>query len=273
MVRRQKRVSSLATNHLPFHSNGLSFTEATYLHDFRMSIHAHEEAQIIFIITGTVLDERKRQTFLQEPATLIFLQSGELHSTTSLKGFKSFQLSITPQWLKRLPRYSFEELPARDRHPLPVRLASRMYREFCYRDHLTPLVLEGLLLQLLGEILRQPNERSLRPRWLKKVTDLLHDQFSAKLSLESIAEHAGVHPAHLSRTFRRHHLCTLGEYVRNLRIERAKHSLANSGASLCEIALAVGYSDQSHFSAAFKRNTGFTPCQFRKSVGGALITR
>ena len=266
--------SSAAARHLPIHSNGLSFAEATYPLDFRMSTHAHEEAQIIFIITGTVLDERKRQTLLQEPATLIFLQPGELHGTKSPNGFKSFQLNITPQWLKRLHESAtFENCPTRDRHPFPIRLALRMCREFRHRDKLTPLVLEGLLLQLLGEILRLPNENRLGPRWLKRVTDLLHDQFTENLSLEFIADQVGIHPAHLSRTFRRHFMCTLGEYVRDLRIERAKHCLANSDASLCEIALAAGYSDQSHFSAAFKRSTGFTPRQFRKSLSAALIPR
>ena len=42
--------------------------------------------------------------------------------------------------------------------------------------------------------------------------------------------------------------------------------LAQSDTPLAEIALAVGYSDQSHFATAFKRQTGFTPSQFRKML-------
>src|SRR5262245_32861948 len=106
-----------------------------------MPMHAHAEAQIILIVAGSVLDQRKHQSFFQEPATLVFLQTGEPHATKTLGGFKSFQLSITPQWLKRLPQHSaFASCPSRDRHPLPISLASKMYREFQCRDQLTPLV-------------------------------------------------------------------------------------------------------------------------------------
>ena len=73
-----------------------------------------------------------------------------------------------------------------------------------------------------------------------------------------------VHPTHLCRAFRRHYRCTPGDYIRQLRIERARQYLAGSDTPLAEIALRVGYSDQGHFAAAFKRLTGFTPSQFRK---------
>src|SRR5262249_338018 len=160
-------------------------------HEFRMPMHAHAEAQIIFLLAGTVLDQRNHQSFLQEPATLIFLQAGELHATKSLPGFKSFQLSIDPKWLTRLLQHStFVNCPSRDRHPLPIILVSKMYREFRHRDHLTPLVLEGLLLQLLAEVLRLPTERQPGPKWLKQVAELLHDRFDENLSLDFIAMQA-----------------------------------------------------------------------------------
>jgi AraC-like DNA-binding protein len=73
-----------------------------------------------------------------------------------------------------------------------------------------------------------------------------------------------VHPTHLCRAFRRHYRCTLADYVRQQRIERARQYLAEADTPLTEIALRVGYSDQSHFATAFKRLTGFTPSQFRK---------
>jgi AraC family transcriptional regulator len=95
---------------------------------------------------------------------------------------------------------------------------------------------------------------------------LLHDQFLERISLTAAASFAGVHPAHLSRAFRSYYVCTLSDYLRHLRLEQAKRELTTSSTPLSEIALAAGYSDQSHFSTAFRRHTGFSPGQFRRSV-------
>jgi AraC-like DNA-binding protein len=56
----------------------------------------------------------------------------------------------------------------------------------------------------------------------------------------------------------------VGELIRRRRVEHACDLLAHSDLSLAEIALACGFSDQSHFSMMFKRHTGITPSKFRK---------
>jgi AraC family transcriptional regulator len=68
----------------------------------------------------------------------------------------------------------------------------------------------------------------------------------------------------LSREFRRYYSCTVGEYVRHLRIEYACRLLSASNASLAEIALAAGFFDQSHFARNFKWQTGMTPHEYRR---------
>jgi AraC-like DNA-binding protein len=71
----------------------------------------------------------------------------------------------------------------------------------------------------------------------------------------------------LARAFRKHHGCTVGEYVRQLRVERAMERLARSDDSLAAIALDVGFADFSHFARVFKRQTGTTPGRFRHELG------
>jgi AraC family transcriptional regulator len=89
--------------------------------------------------------------------------------------------------------------------------------------------------------------------------------FSESLTLAGVAASVGVHPVHLARVFRQHYRCTIGEYVRQVRIEFASRELSVSDAPLAEIAFTSGFSDQSHFSKTFKRLTGQTPAQFRKA--------
>jgi len=146
-------------------------------------------------------------------------------------------------------------------------LASRIYKEFRLMDGASPLAIEGLMLELTAELSRSKlvAERQL-PHWLEEAKDLVHAHFPENLSLAGVARAVNVHPVHLARAFRRHFHCTLGEYVRHLRIEFASRELSMSDTPLVEIALAAGFTHQSHFSRIFKRHTGMTPSAFRASL-------
>jgi AraC family transcriptional regulator len=146
-----------------------------------------------------------------------------------------------------------------------------MHREFRRRDDLTPLALEGMLLELVAELARgaAPRGRTEAPRWLRAATDFLHAHCAETITAEAVAAAAGVHPSHLMRAFRRHHGCTVGEYVRRLRVECALRLLHASDAPLAQIALDAGFCDQAHFSRAFKAHFGVSPGEFRRRSGRA----
>ena len=76
----------------------------------------------------------------------------------------------------------------------------------------------------------------------------------------------GIHPSHLMESFRQHYHCTLGDYVRQLRIEYATHLLSASDLPASQIAHTAGFADQSHFCRTFKRLTGMTPTEFKKAT-------
>jgi AraC family transcriptional regulator len=136
-------------------------------------------------------------------------------------------------------------------------------------DPVGPLAIEGLMLELLVETSRRRENVSERkpPHWLRQARDLVNDRFAENLSLDDIAATVKVHPSHLARVFRQQYGCSIGEYTRQLRLDHARHELSTSEASLLEIAVASGFSDQSHFSKAFKRHTGLTPTEFRRIFG------
>ena len=70
----------------------------------------------------------------------------------------------------------------------------------------------------------------------------------------------------LARGFRKAYGCSVGAYLRRLRLARAAERLAESEYTLAEIALEAGFADQSHFSNLFRRETGVSPSAFRRSV-------
>jgi AraC family transcriptional regulator len=96
----------------------------------------------------------------------------------------------------------------------------------------------------------------------------LRDGFLAPVRLETLARELDVHPSHLARSFRESHGCTVGEYVRQLRVARAAELLKSTSASILEIALATGFADQAHLSTVFRKWMGTSPGRYRKLLHG-----
>jgi len=101
-------------------------------------------------------------------------------------------------------------------------------------------------------------------RWqVRKALEYLHDTYTQEFSLDRIADAAGLSKYYLERVFKKATGLPPHTYVLMLRIEAAKKLLASSSMPIAEIAMELGFSDQSHFTNAFKRRTGFTPQAYR----------
>ncbi len=125
---------------------------------------------------------------------------------------------------------------------------------------------EQLLLAVLHRFLEPSGKRRV-PVWVGELKEAIQDQIDTNLtlSLTELAESLDVNPAYVSRTFARYfNDLSFGDYIRKLRIEKALHLLDNTAYSLTEIAYLTGFSDQSHFTRIFKKQTGQTPSEYRK---------
>jgi two-component system, response regulator YesN len=83
------------------------------------------------------------------------------------------------------------------------------------------------------------------------------------LSLNSVAAQVNLSANHLSVVFSQETPQTFKEYLTEVRINKAKALLRTTSSSVAEIAYQVGYNDPHYFSAAFKKNTGLSPTEFR----------
>jgi AraC family transcriptional regulator len=242
-------------------------TEASFPSRFEIPCHRHENAFFRLIIEGESSDIAGRRTRLGGASSLVYHPPGEVHSNYWHSQGRSFVVEFGIGLLTRCPDLAviLQGHPDCESGP-PVRLALKLYSEFRHMDAVSPLAMEGLALELIAESCRVPlrRERHSPPGWLERAKGLLYDRFAENLSMDEIAGRVGIHPAHLARSFRHHFRCTPGEYVRQLRVDHAREELARSDARLSEIALAAGFSDQSHFTTAFKRLTGLTPAAYRK---------
>lgn len=202
-----------------------------------------------------------------KPSVLSFLPANQIHSLAFHDtGMHSFSIEITPAFAKGVLDYlpNIDTSIHCEKGPLTL-LYKRAYSEFVRMDDVAPMAIEGLVLEMLAEVSRRQTEGAVEkaPRWLRQAEDILHERFSECLTLSDISDAVGVHPVHLSRVFRKQYHCTIGDYIRRLRIDYASRQILDSRATLLEIAIAAGFSDQSHFSRIFKREMGITPTEYR----------
>jgi AraC family transcriptional regulator len=139
-----------------------------------------------------------------------------------------------------------------------------------------PLLVESLANVLAVHLIRHTTGARRLPasadgvlphRKLRTVIEYIMENLEGSLTLEQMAAIVHLSPYHFARQFK----ATTGlppyQYVIARRVERAQHLLwADSELGLAEVALRVGFPDQSHFSFHFKRIVGVTPRQFRISA-------
>lgn len=99
----------------------------------------------------------------------------------------------------------------------------------------------------------------LAPAIRRRLVEFIDARLDTALTIDELAEEAGLSPFHFARAFKR----SMGEpphrFVQRRRVERAKDLIRDGRMSLAEVALACGFSSQSHFTARFREFTGVTP--------------
>ena len=101
---------------------------------------------------------------------------------------------------------------------------------------------------------------------IERLLKYMNENFSETITLRLSAKMLNMSEAHLSRIFMKNTGFGFSEYLQIIRTEYAKNLLANTEKSIKEISMECGFNDSNYFSLAFKRETGYSPKQFRKSV-------
>lgn len=101
-------------------------------------------------------------------------------------------------------------------------------------------------------------------RWeIRRATEILKDSYTERFDLEEFSRVVGLSKYYLEKVFKKSTGMSPHQYVIQLRVERAKQLLASSSKSIIEIAMELGFFDQSHFTNAFRHFTGTSPLAYR----------
>lgn len=92
---------------------------------------------------------------------------------------------------------------------------------------------------------------------------IIQENPGGAVSLAELAERLNLSPHRLSHLFRREMAMSLSQYLKQVRIEKAKELLESTFLSIKEIRLKIGVNDKSRFAKDFKQAYGVTPTHYR----------
>jgi AraC family transcriptional regulator len=251
----------LGSNKRCYDAGGIILTETEYHSKVFEGWHAHENIHISLIIKGGNREERKQKDTVVLPGTLLFYHPDELHRNLHTSHpSKNINLEISAE-LMRQYELGEQELANMARHPDASFNLLKMYREAALADHFSATSIQMLLLELISETKELRQKQS---AWLKTVIDFLHDNWQQHPSLTELAAISGVNPFTVSKHFSKYMGCTLGEYMRKLKVQQALRLIHSGNIPLTEVAYFCGFADQSHFTRNFRGLTHFLPKTYQK---------
>jgi len=249
---------------------GLELAETSYGHDQHVARHVHDRPLVVLLLAGQMLERAGGRRVRCSAGTVLFHPAGEAHAHDfGPHGSRCMVLQVGDQWVRRLSASTrmVPDRPMACSNEAVTGTARRLHAELRRGEGAMTAVLDGLSLALLG-LLARPGELPANGAsgLLAPVLEKLHHDPTSDVSLAALAALARVTPEHLSRAFCRTKGCTIGEYVRRLRVQRARRRLATGDVPLSQLAYDLGFCDQSHFTRVFKAHVGCTPAAFRAAA-------
>jgi AraC family transcriptional regulator len=239
---------------------GISMVDAVYHAGLVLPVHSHQFAYFCWIRSGLYAESyesRKRECLA---STVVFHPAGERHAQWMGRAdVLSFNVELNHNWVERsgLCREPSEVIGG-----AAVECVRKLYREFRHPDDVSPLAIEGLMLELAAVVRRKEWTGALPP--VDRARRLIEARFLESLNLAEIADHVQLGPSTLAQGFRRRYGCSPSDYLRSLRLAEARRLLLATNHPLCQIATNCGFADQSHLTRIFKRAYALTPARYRR---------
>lgn len=252
----------------PLRHRGLELSECAFPAGCRLPDHAHRRASFSLMLEGGYVERYGAREIDVRPMTVVFMPAAHCHRVDiGTQDARGLRLEVDGSWLEHTPSGVRLEHTVDDDGGELLWLALRLLAEYRRQDDCSSLAIEGLTLEMLAHVGRhRATLGPAAPPWLKRVTEQIRQELDRPLTVQGLAASVGVHPIHLSRVFRRFHKVSIADYVRRLRIRESCRQLARPDIRLADLALAVGFSDQSQFTRAFKQVLGTTPGRHRERL-------
>jgi len=271
---RQKE--SIKTFNLPFFSGVEAIAGNHIRNEFRRHIH---DSYIIGIVDqgARIIDGQDGSTQVLENEIFV-LNPGQVHAcrSESPSGHSYRALSVRAEIMQSIA-CQISGLPEKTPFFKYVRytheaLSDQIKQLFAIMDAPeSDLQVESMLFALLAFLIGHfsasppPIDQTQHPKdSIKRACDYIARNYKAYMSLKQLSDVACLSPFHFQREFKRQIGITPHEFLSDCRIREAKKMLLRSG-DIADIAIQLGFFDQSHFSRIFKKAVGVPPGKYRRT--------
>ena len=135
------------------------------------------------------------------------------------------------------------------------------------RDPQEILELTGVMMLDFAERMREIRKADSVSLHIRRTVDYIYRNLGEHLTLQMAAEHEKLDPSYLSKLFANEMNTTVKAFILRAKISTAQNILMFSDFPISEIAVSLGFSSQSAFTAAFRKITGTTPLKYRSDYG------
>jgi AraC family transcriptional regulator len=246
-------------------AGALTFTQAEHAPRTALSMHAHERANITFVLSGAFGERLPGRSLAVAPHEIVIKRPGERHANDyGNAAALSMTIELDESWFAAQTRfYDVLLRSAHIRSPAAAEALLRLLRELRHDDDgPSAVAAEELVLDALAALGRLPLPNG-RASWIGDVRAFLDERYLESVSLTNVSETFGVDRTLLARLFRREVGSTIGGYVRMLRVQQACRELMSTSRSITDIAFAAGFADHAHLCRVFRSSIGATPTEFR----------
>lgn len=247
--------------------------EGWYIEDARVPYHI-----LMFVASGAVSYTIGGKELLLREGEAMFIPAGTSRSAHNVAGSGHQKYAAhflggrgAEQALAELATYALQ----------PVRLQSAGYFRQRFSMLLTqwfahpsgsPLIAEGILLELLGRLAQEVRQQPVSPVMqglVSRMQSYIVHHYGDQIRLEDLARHIGRSPNHVSKLFKQVLGQTPMEYIHEVKIAVACELLRSSDMNIAEISDHLGYCEQSYFHRVFKKYTGASPSAVQKGTAPA----
>ncbi|MDQ0363181.1 AraC family transcriptional regulator [Breznakia pachnodae] len=251
--------------------------------------------EIIIVISGVLHIQIGENKFSAPKNTILLIPKGTLHFGTQScledTSFYWFHFLLPEKWEiidNKMVDFYLQEYPYNNALLLPlyseemdfsrINILANQLLDILKRNESNRFYLDFFLTSFLIEITEEiafdrkdtdmlHNER----KTLSYITEWIKASLEQDLSLEIVAKKFNYSKSYLSRMFSEKMNITLTEYIKQLRIERAKSLLSNLSISIEEVAELCGFNDEKYFMRCFKKEELITPSQYRDAFNKSSI--
>lgn len=131
----------------------------------------------------------------------------------------------------------------------------------------------GRIIGVMGTVRSYEGQRrTMQPMsQIDSTVNYIREHHQQRLTVEELADRAGLSPRQLHRKFRDVFGLSVQEFLIKTRIQAASDALLHSDVSISQVAIDLGFCDQSAFTQLFRKHTGLTPLKFRRRYSSAAI--